>query len=238
MKAAMIAHVKQERHVMFQQSADEAYRLLMKMIQQAKETMSDRVDEVFVAMRRDYRSVLGGEETQGEVLPKSQRLLRKQVMTTLDGVEELFNIVLTQAPDHEGVTNEKSINLGELTASRNFKTNAAADQNLSADDMADRQLKLEDGKCHDVLLPHVAESSSRVEDELVPNDPAVMNKPPVSSNNQETVTAETTDDHSGTIEHPSMLSHVEPQYKEGSLSDQEDFKSSESHADDQENPSE
>lgn len=95
MKAAMNAHVDQERHVMFQESADEVQKRLKKLVQGVEETMSNRVDEVFIAMRRDYRSVLGGEEVaQGQVLPKAQRLMRKEVLRIIETVESLFQKVV------------------------------------------------------------------------------------------------------------------------------------------------
>lgn len=95
MKAAMNAHVDQERHVMFQESAAEVQGRLRSLVQNVEETMSNRVDEVFLAMRRDYRSVLGaGEDVQGQVLPKVQRLMRKQVIKIFEGVEEIFKKVM------------------------------------------------------------------------------------------------------------------------------------------------
>lgn len=91
MKTAMNAHVDQERHVMFQESADEVRNRLKTLVQDVEETMSNRVDEVFIAMRRDYRSVLGGgDDVQGQVLPKAQRIMRKEVSGVIDGVEEIF----------------------------------------------------------------------------------------------------------------------------------------------------
>ena len=55
--------------------------------------MNDKADEVYIAMRRDYNSVLGGGEVpqNGELLPKTQRLGRKEVMGIIDGVERIFS---------------------------------------------------------------------------------------------------------------------------------------------------
>lgn len=82
--------VDQERHVMFQDSANEARNRIKTMIRDQEEIMRGRTDEVFVAVRRDYRAVLSGGDTHGESLPKSQRLLRKDVMNILEGVETEF----------------------------------------------------------------------------------------------------------------------------------------------------
>lgn len=100
MKAAMNAHVDQERHVMFQESGDEVRKRLHNLVRSVEELMSNRVDEVFLAMRRDYRSVLGGgEDVQGQVLPKAQRLMRKEVIRTVEGVESIFKKVMDGEPD-------------------------------------------------------------------------------------------------------------------------------------------
>ena len=109
MKAAMNAHVDQERHVMFQESADEVQKRLQMLVRSVEETMSNRVDEVFLAMRRDYRSVLGvGEDVQGQVLPKVQRLMRKEVMGIIEGVENIFTKVMDGEVDEMEYEEEPS----------------------------------------------------------------------------------------------------------------------------------
>ena len=88
MKAAMDSHIAQERHTMFQSSVDNVRNRLNAMVKDLESTMLDKVDEVFVMVRRDYNSVLGeGESPQaGELLPKTQRLVRKEIMRIIDGV--------------------------------------------------------------------------------------------------------------------------------------------------------
>ncbi len=91
MKAALNGHVEQQRHVMFQRSADEVRNHLQKMVRNLQEMLEEKADEVFLAMRRDYRSVLGcGDLPQGELLPKAQRLMRKEVMNQINKVEKMF----------------------------------------------------------------------------------------------------------------------------------------------------
>ena len=94
MKRAMDDHVEQERHVMFRQATEEIKRRLSTMVRQVEETMNNRADEVFVTMRRDYRSVLGGPDApQGQLLPKSERQMRKEVMHIIEGTEKRFRQV-------------------------------------------------------------------------------------------------------------------------------------------------
>lgn len=93
MKAAMINHVTLERNTMFQSSADNVRSQLSTMVKELEVNMNDKTDEVYLAMRRDYNAVLGGGEVpqNGEILPKTQRLVRKEMMRIIDGVEKLFS---------------------------------------------------------------------------------------------------------------------------------------------------
>lgn len=193
MKAAMHAHVDQERHVMFQQSADEAKRRLTEMLEAASMTMSDRIDEVFVAMRRDYRSVLGGGDAQGEILPKSQRLLRKQVMTTLDGVEQLFKIALGQATDDDGNAEVRVKKLEENGNDQDLdEADSALFQQMATNDTANRQFKSEEGESEDVSMNDVAGHTSRSEEKAVPNDQVstIHHSPQTSNDNFPASTAQ------------------------------------------------
>ena len=91
----MNAHVDHQRRVMFLESAEAAQKRLEALVKQVEAMMSERVIEVFFAMRRDYRSVLGGaEQTHGDLLPKAERLMRKDLMRILDDIERMFTDVL------------------------------------------------------------------------------------------------------------------------------------------------
>ena len=92
MKAAMNSHVAQERHTMFRSSAENVKSQLSVMLKELEVYMNDKADEVYIAMRRDYNSVLGAGEVpqNGEILPKTQRLVRKEIMGIIDGVEKMF----------------------------------------------------------------------------------------------------------------------------------------------------
>ena len=93
MKAAMNTHVAQERHTMFQLSAENVKSRLSIMLKEQEAFMNDKADEVYLAMRRDYNWVLGGGEMpqNGEILPKAQRLVRKEMMQIINGVEKVFS---------------------------------------------------------------------------------------------------------------------------------------------------
>lgn len=96
MKALMNAHVDQERHVMFQQSAGNVRKKLVGLIGEVEELMKEKADEVFVNVKRDYRVGLGGHDVQkdGNILPRTQRAVRNEIQRILDGAEEAFMIAL------------------------------------------------------------------------------------------------------------------------------------------------
>ncbi|MCJ1400989.1 hypothetical protein MMC11_004200 [Xylographa trunciseda] len=94
MKAAMNAHVERRKHTMFEDSTNEVQQKLKAMLRQVEETMSNKADEVFVAMSRDYRSVLGGGDVpHGEMMPKWQRAMRKEVKGVISKAEKIFKRV-------------------------------------------------------------------------------------------------------------------------------------------------
>ena len=89
MKALMNTHVNQERHVMFQHSAESVKKKLVALIEEVEELMKDKADEVFVNIKRDYRVGLGGYDVRkyGDILPRTQHTLRKEIQCILDGAE-------------------------------------------------------------------------------------------------------------------------------------------------------
>ena len=92
----MNTHLAQERHVMFQQSAENVRNKLLDLVREVEELMKDKADEVFISIKRDYRVALGGHDVQrdGEMFPRTQRAVRKEIKHILDGVEEAFMIAL------------------------------------------------------------------------------------------------------------------------------------------------
>ena len=96
----MNSHVDEERHTMFEQSAKSVEEQLRSMVREVQKTLSDKTDEIFIKTRRDYLSVLGGDDIpEGELLPKEQRLGRQEVMKIIDKVDEIFQRVLDGIDD-------------------------------------------------------------------------------------------------------------------------------------------
>lgn len=91
MKAHMNAHIAHYRQTMFRASTEKVQMLLGQLIKTVEVQMGEKTDEVFVSMRRDYRAVLGnGEVKEAEILPRPQRLCRKEIKRVIDGVKRIF----------------------------------------------------------------------------------------------------------------------------------------------------
>ena len=62
------------------------------MVKDAKDRLGEKTEEVFTYMKRDYRSIIGcGDLPQnGQILPKEQRIARKEVMKIIKGVEKTY----------------------------------------------------------------------------------------------------------------------------------------------------
>ena len=87
---------------MFQASADKVKNSLGGLIKIVEEQLGGKMEEVFVNMRRDYRSVLGGGEIQeGEMLPRPQRLCRKEIKGVIEGVKKIFEKIANGELDED-----------------------------------------------------------------------------------------------------------------------------------------
>lgn len=124
----MHAHVDYQRGVMFAESAEAAQKRLEALVKQVEAIMSERVMEVFVAMRRDYRSVLGGaEETQGELLPKVERLMRKELIRILGDIERIFTNVLDGEVEENACLEEEHVKK-EMSNGDEFETSSISNE--------------------------------------------------------------------------------------------------------------
>jgi hypothetical protein len=89
MKGLMGNHVERARHVMFGAATQTVTGHLNQMCKALEEKMSEKVDEIFLGMKRDYMQVLGGINTDQEAtLPKNERTLQaeiKSMLLTVDG---------------------------------------------------------------------------------------------------------------------------------------------------------
>ncbi|KAI9785143.1 MAG: hypothetical protein M1839_000781 [Geoglossum umbratile] len=77
MRSHMSNHVDHAKDIMFKKSTDEVRRHLGKMLSSVQETVANRTEKVFLLIKRDYMSVLGGGSSTQELMPKEERLARR-----------------------------------------------------------------------------------------------------------------------------------------------------------------
>ena len=96
MKAAMADHVSTVRHSMYDKSTKHVQRLLKEMLKQAEDSLHAKADEVFLGIKRDYTSVVVGQDAskKQQLLPREQRALRRGVLDIVEGAESVFKQVL------------------------------------------------------------------------------------------------------------------------------------------------
>ena len=127
------------------------------MIKELETHMIDKCDEVYLAMRRDYNSVLGGGDVprDGEILPKTQRLVRREMMRIIDGVEKVFSkIAGLEVKDEEDEGEEKEKAHGDQGEDGGFVGKEEDDEDLKVKREASPSTQLEEDE-----TPHAGSSA-------------------------------------------------------------------------------
>ena len=145
-QAGMIRHIAAERMTMFQQSTDEVRSRLSQAVRSVEESMLNRADEVFVAMSRDYRSVLGGRDvSQGDIMPKWQRIMQKDVMSIIESAETIFKkaagiYIQEEETENETTKDEAKVKTDQNTGNSTSRKRQEEDDSMaySDDDEMDR----------------------------------------------------------------------------------------------------
>lgn len=113
MKDHMTGHVVTQKHAMFTAATQVVQEQLEDMTDLVAKQMEEKVDAVFVMMRRDYLTVLGHENAAaGERAPKWERETKREVGTVINNSEEGFEKVLTGEMAQEAKPDDDSV-LGE-----------------------------------------------------------------------------------------------------------------------------
>ncbi|KAF2817072.1 uncharacterized protein BDZ99DRAFT_373364 [Mytilinidion resinicola] len=126
MKGIMAVHVEQEKNSMFRDATDTVKERLSKMVETVDESMRERGDAIFENMRRDYMVILGGAHIRpGQVMPRAERMLRKNVLEILLSADDRFKSVLDgeidetieeakDGPADEGDDKESGVDFSEM----------------------------------------------------------------------------------------------------------------------------
>ncbi|OCK74971.1 hypothetical protein K432DRAFT_409418 [Lepidopterella palustris CBS 459.81] len=93
-KNAMANHVERERHQMFNRATETVKACLVSMCRDVEEQMSNKTDEIFQQMRKDYMTTIGGAHLpQGTIIPKAERVV-KDILNVLNTADGMFKEVL------------------------------------------------------------------------------------------------------------------------------------------------
>jgi hypothetical protein len=121
MKNAMNDHVDRERHRMFKEATSTVQKHLNVMCRTLMEKMENKADEIFISMRHDYMTVLGGVKAdQTAIVSKDERALRTDIKTLLQGVDEQFRRIVhgdVEEPLNEE-TKQDNVDDGESSKTR------------------------------------------------------------------------------------------------------------------------
>jgi hypothetical protein len=84
----MTSYVDKQRHSMFHESAKEVKKHLTYTCRQVEELMSNKTDEVYVLMRKDYMTAITGAHPHSREVPKWRRIIKAKVTKILEELEE------------------------------------------------------------------------------------------------------------------------------------------------------
>ena len=118
MKNHMSSHIDRERPTMFKASTTHVERQLTRMINMVKNSMEEKMDEIYISICRDYRSVLGENEVpHRDIIPRWARVMRKDLLAVIDGAEKTFREVTQVSPnDGNGAKDTNAVQIQDDSA--------------------------------------------------------------------------------------------------------------------------
>lgn len=102
MKGHMFSEITANKDFMFRTATQIVQEKLSKMCKVVEEQMTDKIDAVFVSMQRDYIQVLGNNPNgAGQLLPKWERSMRRNVEEVIVKSEQAFKEVIDEGVGHQ-----------------------------------------------------------------------------------------------------------------------------------------
>jgi hypothetical protein len=139
MKVHMTTQVGQTKDTMFDDCVNHVRNLIDKLLKETREQLLEKVDAVYLAIEREYTSVVIGQDTGSSgALPREQRVLRKNVLEIVDSADLKFQQAVGLAPpDEDGKDEMESSaepdeNRAESEAVEDIATDAAVLEAASA----------------------------------------------------------------------------------------------------------
>lgn len=93
MKDYMESHVSTQRSTMFRTASESVRNSLLTLIGEVKKSMLDKADEVYVAMSRDYLTIVGVQKSEIR-MSREERAIRREVDEALGGADAYFDKIL------------------------------------------------------------------------------------------------------------------------------------------------
>lgn len=99
MKSAVNNTVAQQKEQMFRGAAEQVRKGLLELCDTIKKGLLDRADGVFVQMRRDYLTLLGGQRANDVSMSREERAIRRQIDELLDAADDNMKEVVVMDLD-------------------------------------------------------------------------------------------------------------------------------------------
>lgn len=94
MKSHMHQHVSESQVPMFQDATKQVKTSLIAMCDQVKKTMLEKADQVYVSINRDYMTLVGVEMDRNHVMPRQERVMRRDVEEVILKSDAYFQEVI------------------------------------------------------------------------------------------------------------------------------------------------
>ncbi|KAF2433236.1 hypothetical protein EJ08DRAFT_647607 [Tothia fuscella] len=145
MKAHMTGHVSSIANTVFKHATETVRAALKSMTLEVENEMSDKTDEVFRDVKKDYMTVITGIKLpEGYVMPKAEGHMREQVAHAVKNAEHAF-----MSPEVPGEEDEDGDEERKVEVDRENDTDAkseVSDVEDQALDEADESVKEEDAE--------------------------------------------------------------------------------------------
>lgn len=157
MKTYMHQHVAERQVSMFRDATKQVKKSLISMCGQVKKTMLEKADQVYVSMNRDYMTLVGVEMDENHVMPREERVMRRDVESVILKSDAYFQEVLDC---DEETLRQQTENITEQAADEEVESemeddgDGILDESGVEDGVEDEQGKEEEGEGEGMAMGH------------------------------------------------------------------------------------
>lgn len=99
MRGHMSSQIHANKMSMFTEACDQVRRSLLSMCDGIRTQMLERADGLFVAMQRDYMSIVGGANVGPITIPREERSVRRELDEAISSFDGMFQNVVDSNPE-------------------------------------------------------------------------------------------------------------------------------------------